>query len=65
MAEPLRLAVRFCHHRVVVLRFNDLLLFYSCSNRFIGLSVFGSRIQAKDHGLGTVRTLIIPRTQRL
>ena len=23
--------------------------------RFIGLSVFGSRIQAKDHGLGTVQ----------
>ena len=42
MAEPLRLAVRFCHHRVVVLQFNDLLLFYSCSNRFIGLSVFGN-----------------------
>ena len=24
-------------------------------DRFIGLSVFGSRIQAKDHGLGTVQ----------
>ena len=44
-------------------------LFYGCffgdlrlaeEHRFIGLSVFGSRIQAKDHGLRTVQRTAYP-----
>ena len=32
----------------------------STSQQFIGLSVFGSRIPAKDHGLGTVQRTAYP-----
>ena len=34
--------------------------FISSQNPFIGLSVFGSRIQAKDHGLGMVQRTVYP-----